>query len=496
MKRTISKIFCVIMALCVFLTAMPIMSFADNERNIIQGERVDIIDISPEADLPYAENNNPIKFYSNSNDADVGYIFYNQLTNRQKSMYNCIENAGVVDTVMLNFNEYYYGTGTTKNNAATAPQPEISYDIKMALMAVMEDNPMIFWPNGFTYNYSYYPSYNSTTQQYTVEIRAINLTLFFDEKSYTDMDDIRLHYDLLADEVVNFTVNGISRYEKVKSIHDSLCDLITYPENKGTETNPDYGPKAHHPTGALIYGLSVCEGYAEAFKLICDREGIPCITVLGIGVTSSGSGAHKWNYVKMDDGLWYLLDATWSDQITYIYYANYLIGTDFDGGKHVTNGAMFSGVTALQYPTLATDTYSFTVPMNDTPDVAFNNTNNVLYVGKEFTSINTVASYIGVPNGITFTHSGAGITGRVLTFTKSATSIAKNYTVAKRGDIDGSNTTNITDYDKVVTASTLGSCPAKNTAEYYAGDINHDGAIDGFDAIALDLYLEDTLKFN
>lgn len=493
MKRTISKIFCVIMALCVFLGAMPVMSFADNERNIIQGERVDIIDISPEADLPYAENNNPIKFYSNSNDADVGYIFYNQLTNRQKSMYNCIENAGVVDTVMLNFNEYYYGTGTTKNNAATAPQPEISYDIKMALMAVMEDNPMIFWPNGFTYNYSYYPSYNSTTQQYTVEIRAINLTLFFDEKSYTDMDDIRLHYDLLADEVVNFTVNGISRYEKVKSIHDSLCDLITYPENKGTETNPDYGPKAHHPTGALIYGLSVCEGYAEAFKLICDREGIPCITVLGIGITSSGSGAHKWNYVKMDDGLWYLLDATWSDQITYIYYANYLIGTDFDGGKHVTNGAMFSGVTALQYPTLATDTYSFTVPMNDTPDVAFNNTNNILYVGKGITGY---LSCIGLPSNISGTISSSSVTGAELTLTKDNTAISRNYTVVMRGDINATDTVTTDDYNLVVSTATAKNQVTKDTAKFYAGDMTQDGAIDGFDAIALELYLEDTLKFN
>ena len=88
------------------------------------------------------------------------------------------------------------------------------------------------------------------------------------------------------------------------------------------------------------------------------------------------------------------------------------------------------------------------------------------------------------------------LTGGKLTVTKTATGTSKTYIVAKRGDIDGSNTTNATDYNKVITASTLGSCPAKNTAEYYAGDINHDGAIDGFDAIALDLYLEDTLKFD
>ena len=74
-------------------------------------------------------------------------------------MYDCIKTAGVTDKVTLRFNDYYHGTGTTQNNAAYAPQSEINYDIKMALTAVMEDNPMIFWPDGFTYNYPYYPQH-------------------------------------------------------------------------------------------------------------------------------------------------------------------------------------------------------------------------------------------------------------------------------------------------------------------------------------------------
>ncbi len=480
-----------ITALCVFMGVMPLVSVAYSTSDIIQGEYVEIIDICPEAELPYAENNRPIKFYSGYDDIDSGYLFYNQLTDRQKSMYNSIRSAGVTDKVTLKFSQYYYGTGTTQNNAAYAPQPEINYDVKMAITAVMEDNPMIFWPDGFTYNYSYYPSYNSTTGEYTAEIRAINLTLHFDENSYTDIEDVKLHYNLLLEEVNNFTVNGFNRYEKVKSIHDSLCDLITYPENQGTSSSPNYGPMAHNPTGALIYGSAVCEGYAEAFKLICDREGIPCITVLGYG----NGGAHKWNYVKMDDGLWYLLDATWDDKETYIYYGDYLIGTDFDGGSHVANGAMFSGVTALQYPTLAQDTYSFTVPMNDTPDMAFNNINYVLYVGKELTSINTVLSYIGLPTGITFSHSGSGTTGRVLTFTKDDTSVSKSYTVVIRGDINASNTVNTTDYTIMKKVCSATYKVDENTAKFYAGDMNQDGAIDGFDAIAHELYTNGELTF-
>lgn len=492
MKKSVYKVLSVITALCVLLSVIPFVAVAVSSTEYIQGERVDMINICPEAYLPYAENNRVIDFYAGSGDADTEYLFYNQLTDRQKGMYDCMLNAGVVEKVTLKFNDYYHGTGTTQNNAAYAPQSEISYDIKMAMMAVMEDNPMVFWPNGFTYSYSYYPSYNSSTGNYTAEIRAINLTVSFDKNSYTDINDVKNHYDLLATEVASFKVNGFNRYEKVKSIHDSLCDIITYPENQGTNSSPNYGPMAHHPTGALIYGSSVCEGYAEAFKLICDREGIPCITVMGYG----NGGGHKWNYVKMDDGLWYMLDATWDDQETYTYYNYYLIGTAFDGGKHVPNGVMFSNVTALQYPTLAIDTYSFTVPLNNTPDVAFNNINNVLYVGKDLTSMSAVLNYIGLPNGITFTYSGSGTTGRVLTFTKDATGVSKNYVVAIRGDINATNSVNTADYNVLTKVCTTTQKVDGGTAKFYAGDMNQDGAIDGFDAVAHQLYTQGTLAFD
>ena len=157
---------------------------------------------------------------------------------------------------------------------------------------------------------------------------------------------------------------------------------------------------------------------------------------------------------------------------------------------------MFSGATALQYPTLAQDTYSFTVPLNDTPDMAFNNTKNVLFVGKELTNISTVVSYIGLPNGITFSYSGSGTTGRVLTFTKSDTSVSKSYTVVIRGDVNASNTLNTTDYTIMKKVCSANYKIDENTAKYYAGDMNQDGAIDGFDAIAHQLYTNGTLEFN
>lgn len=59
----------------------------------------------------------------------------------------------------------------------------------------------------------------------------------------------------------------------------------------------------------------VCEGYAKAFKVLCDRLGIPCILVIGdAGPTpSTATEAHMWNLVQMDDERWYAVDVTWDD---------------------------------------------------------------------------------------------------------------------------------------------------------------------------------------
>lgn len=59
----------------------------------------------------------------------------------------------------------------------------------------------------------------------------------------------------------------------------------------------------------------VCEGYARAFKVLCDRSDIPCVLVDGnakSSATSAGEG-HMWNYVQIENGKWYAVDVTWND---------------------------------------------------------------------------------------------------------------------------------------------------------------------------------------
>ena len=105
-----------------------------------------------------------------------------------------------------------------------------------------------------------------------------------------------------------------STYDKIKNVHDYLCNTISY----------DYSYQEYTIYSALIKHTSVCEGYADSFKAIMDAMGIPCETVTGY---KNGSGPHKWNNV-MIDGQWYHIDCTWDDQETYISRNNFLLGQD------------------------------------------------------------------------------------------------------------------------------------------------------------------------
>lgn len=72
-------------------------------------------------------------------------------------------------------------------------------------------------------------------------------------------------------------------------------------------------PLAYECLSALIGQTGekgpVCEGYARAFKVLCDAVGIQC--VLTDGITSSNE-PHMWNYVEVG-GKWYGVDVTWND---------------------------------------------------------------------------------------------------------------------------------------------------------------------------------------
>lgn len=112
---------------------------------------------------------------------------------------------------------------------------------------------------------------------------------------------------------------GESDRETVINIDNYLRKVVSY---------KDKVSNAHNSYGALINGYAVCEGYARAFKLLCDKVGIPALVIIGEAdfglapqklfgadlVVNNINYNHAWNIVYVD-GEWYHFDTTWNDTL-------------------------------------------------------------------------------------------------------------------------------------------------------------------------------------
>ncbi len=492
MTNKLLKFVSFVTALCVLLGVMPLVASAEDDK-LEYSDEISVIQFSPETELPIETNVSINKFYSSGTQVDTTKYFYNQLTSNQKEIYNQLWSAGPVQSIPITMNEISIkGTGSLSSTAKSNAETNAMQDIMMAITALNEDNPLFFWVSGF--GISYGGTSKRVSGTYTYTITALTIVISINTTHYADFNDVATKQTAIIEAANKIKVNGISRHEKLKSIHDYLANNIVYDSTISE-------PNIFDAYGALVTGVCVCEGYAEALKLLCDREGIPCITVMGTG----NGGAHKWNMVQMEDGEWYLLDSTWDDQSSNIYYSYFLIGSNTkapffsnstvaDSTIHIPNGKLFTDAsTALSYPTLSNDTYGVGLLRFGAKDVHFDTARGVIMVGKDVTNYYNFITN-NATSGFTRTLNGSGTTTSTLTVSDGTTS--KTYLVAMRGDVDASNTVNATDYTVMTQICATTYAIEDNSAKFYAGDMNQDGAVDGFDAIAHELYTDGTITFD
>ncbi len=108
---------------------------------------------------------------------------------------------------------------------------------------------------------------------------------------------------------------GLSAYDRLAYFRDAICAEVTY-----NQTAARSGSDAYGDPWQLVSVFDgdpstnvVCEGYAKAFKYLCDLaniDGVECLTVTGVMSGGTGAGQHMWNVVHMDDGKTYLVDVT------------------------------------------------------------------------------------------------------------------------------------------------------------------------------------------
>lgn len=123
--------------------------------------------------------------------------------------------------------------------------------------------------------------------------------------------------------------NSVNKNDIERAVHDYLASNVKY-------SNDLYAEEAHSVYGAFLNNAAVCEGYARAFKLMCDELDIPCIVVTGVARDSGGqSENHAWNIVRKGKAN-YHVDVTWNSSLyqnsgTPLYYN---VSDDFISKDH------------------------------------------------------------------------------------------------------------------------------------------------------------------
>lgn len=485
------KILCLLLSVCLVFSVVSFGASAletnetKPETDYIYLGSVDAVAFDPTTKMEATQNGiSAIPFYSNG--TAQPFTFYAQLNANQKAVYDTILQNPLQTQYRIALAEpLTYVLPTSTNN-----MPQETADTLMAtaiggLSALMDDHPEIFWVGGFNVSYSI-SRFTNADGTYTFQISTLTLEMNLNQTAYSSWDEVFSTYHEMLAAVEAFPVRGFTRYEKLKSMHDGIASQVVYDPNLGTAGE---NPTDHEPTSVFLEPFTtVCEGYSEAFQLLCQREGIPCITVVG---TANGGG-HAWNYVQMEDGVWYAVDLTWDDQddimndffLVGSQTQNYYFGqTTFSAG-HVPNGQRFiSDLFALSYPALSRTAYCG-VLSNGNTDAVFNRSKGMLIIGKN----QTADSAFIVPKGCTLNISGV-TTGGTVSYSGSQGS--GSYTLVRRGDINADNSTNRTDYNIVKSTLSGTSSLTAGSASEAAGDMNSDGVVDAFDAALLDLYLND-----
>lgn len=138
--------------------------------------------------------------------------------------------------------------------------------------------------------------------------------------------------DTAAAKIVTTLIsNSMSQEVKVRVLHDYLIRHTFYDE-AAMNRNDTYGEVIHTETGALVNRLAVCDGYAKAYKLLCNKAGIECEVVYGKAATNGDSNiGHAWNIVKID-GIWYQIDVTFDDPIV-----SNISNGEYEAGRNLTH---------------------------------------------------------------------------------------------------------------------------------------------------------------
>ncbi len=163
-------------------------------------------------------------------------------------------------------------------------------DIEEILSAVLLDNPVFFYLNRERIAVKQTPMYIQLGFAYDYTRKEATLL----------WQQIQARADAFAAQKLRPEMSPLAKQLEIHRYVTAFC----YPE-------PPYEKDDFSVVGPFLRGRCVCEGFAKAYKLLCDRAGIASIVVVGrAALPDAPPENHAWNITRIR-GVTAHTDATW-----------------------------------------------------------------------------------------------------------------------------------------------------------------------------------------
>ena len=286
----------------------------------------------------------------------IDKFFYNQLDEHSKIFYESFEKYREemkTGKYKISFGDKFEDLLKTTNG-----QDLLGQYYQSAIEAFMYDNAEIFYLSPSKLYLKNEKTTRGTKVSYNVFINngKENNYLADGFSSKEDVENAISQIESVKNQILQNKTNNT--YNNIKMVHDYLIDTISYDQSISK-------PNIYNIVGALVNKVSVCEGYARAFKYLMDELGINCTMVIGRATSTDGKTEnHAWNYVELN-GTWYAVDCTWDDPVisgngkltNEDKYRYFLKGSTTMNKDHVPSRQFTDGGRTFEYPSISENDY-------------------------------------------------------------------------------------------------------------------------------------------
>ena len=162
----------------------------------------------------------------------------------------------------------------------------------------------------------------------------------------TSQQETQLNSYIKTTILPQLALGGKTTYQKVQAIYNWITKNVRYDY---AHLNDNTYKLQYTAYAAAINKTAVCQGYANLFYRLANDAGIDCRIITGTADGGNGVwGPHAWNIVKMDDGNYYCLDATWDEGRS--SYSYFLKGTAAFNEDHLVDTGEKATYFWSQYP--------------------------------------------------------------------------------------------------------------------------------------------------